>query len=74
MPSAKLAQVVTMNSISDSAYDYPCVFVGEKYKKGSYIRLIKWEFNSKTCEFFIYEAQYLGGAGCEVIHGKKWDT
>lgn len=21
----------------------------------------------------IHEAQYLGGAGCEVAHGKRWD-
>lgn len=22
----------------------------------------------------VHEAQYLGGAGCEVKHGKRWDS
>lgn len=30
--------------------------------------------NTRTCELAIHEAQYLGGAGSEVKHGKKWDS
>lgn len=67
-------QVVTNNSVSDGVYDYPCQFTCERFKKGSYLRMIKWEINPKSYELVIHEAQYLGGAGCEVNHGKPWDT
>lgn len=74
MPSPKLVQVVTLSSVSDGEFDYPCTFTSEKQKKGSFLRLTKWEVNTRTCELAIHEAQYLGGAGCEVKHGKKWDN
>jgi hypothetical protein len=30
--------------------------------------------NTRSCELVVHEAQYLGGAGCEVKHGKRWDS
>jgi hypothetical protein len=45
-PSPKLVQIVTLNSISDGNTDFPCRFTTlQKYKKGSYIRLVKWELD-----------------------------
>lgn len=35
--------------------------------------MIKWEVDMLKYRLLIHEAQYLGGAGCEVKHGKKWD-
>jgi hypothetical protein len=35
--------------------------------------MIKWEVDMTKYRLIIHEAQYLGGAGCEVKHGKKWD-
>jgi hypothetical protein len=42
MPSPKLVQVVTSNSVSDGVFDYPCIFTSEKFKKGSFLRMVKW--------------------------------
>jgi hypothetical protein len=36
--------------------------------------MIKWEISTRNCDLTIHEAQYLGGAGCEVQHGRKWDN
>ena len=33
MPSPKLVQVVTLSSVSDGEFDYPCTFTSEKQKK-----------------------------------------
>lgn len=74
MPSPKLVQVVTTSSVSDGVYDFPCTFTCEKFKKGSFLRIIKWEISIRNCDLTIHEAQYLGGAGSEVQHGKKWDN
>jgi hypothetical protein len=63
-PSPKLVQLVTANSISDGVFDYPCTFTCAKQKKGAFLRLIKWEVNTRSCELVVHEAQYLGGAGC----------
>lgn len=42
LPSPKIIQVVTSNSVSDCTYDYPCQFTSERFKKGSYLKMIKW--------------------------------
>lgn len=42
LPSPKMVQVVTANAVSDSVFDFPCQFTCERYKKGSYLRMIKW--------------------------------
>jgi hypothetical protein len=65
--------VVTANSVSDSIYDYPCQFTCDSFRKGSYLRATKWEVDMSQSTLIIHEAQYLGGAGCEVKHGRKWD-
>lgn len=72
-PGPHLVQVVTADSVSDGVYDYPCQFTCESFRKGSYLRMIKWEVDMTKYRLVIHEAQYLGGAGCEVKHGKKWD-
>jgi hypothetical protein len=42
LSAPKLVQVVTSSSVSDGVYDYPCIFTSEKYKKGSYLRVVRW--------------------------------
>ena len=37
------------------------------------MKLVEWEFDTKTLSLVVHEAQYLGGSGTEVRHGKKWD-
>lgn len=36
--------------------------------------MVKWEISIRNCDLTIHEAQYLGGAGSEVQHGRKWDN
>lgn len=74
MPTPKLVQLVANNCLSDGLFNYPCRFTSEVFKTGSYLRIVKWEINTKTCQLIVHEAQYLGGSGCEVQHGKKWDN
>jgi hypothetical protein len=42
-PSAHLIQVVTAYSVGDGVYDYLCQFTCESFRKGSYLRMIRWE-------------------------------
>ena len=35
--------------------------------------MVKWEVDVSYPRIIIHEALYLGGAGCEVKHGKPWD-
>lgn len=49
MPSAKMVQVVTFNSVSDGVCDFPCKFItNDKPRKGSFLRLTKWEVDTHT--------------------------
>lgn len=74
MPTPKLVQLVALNCLSDGVFNYPCEFTGLSFKTGSYLRITKWEINTNSCHLIIHDAQYLGGSGCEVQHGKKWDN
>lgn len=35
--------------------------------------MVRWEVDVAQLRVVVHEAQYLGGAGCEVKHGKPWD-
>ena len=53
-PGPHLVQVVTNNSISDGVYDYPCNFTCESFRKGSYLRMTKWEVDMTQQQVVIH--------------------
>ena len=74
IPGPVIMQVVTAKSVSDGLHDFPCHFTCESFRKGSYLRVVRWEVDLTYSRLIIHDAQYLGGSGCDVKHGKKWDV
>lgn len=59
--------------ISDGITNFPCIFSQKKAKKGSYLRLKKWELNLDEFHLILHDYQYIGGEGYEIKMGKGWD-